>query len=163
MRGRPHNTPTGSKYAGEKFGGLTVIRPVGVKLLYRCDCGVEVVLSYTRVYRCSKTCPVVPKNPPVRRSIKPKKESHPLYRAYWGMRSRCADKKDRDYGGRGIKVCQRWVDDFWNFVADMGPRPDGLSLDRKNNDGDYTPDNCRWASRKEQVDNRRSRDQWGKP
>jgi len=76
----------------------------------------------------------------------------------WGaMRSRCNNPKHvayKNYGGRGIRVCSRW-DTFANFYSDMWPRPAGLSMDRIDNDGNYEPGNCRWATRKEQNTNTR--------
>ena len=71
---------------------------------------------------------------------------------------RCYNPNSADYrfyGGRGIGVCDRWRESFDNFLADMGVRPDGMTLERKEVDGDYTPDNCIWATRKQQSSNRR--------
>jgi hypothetical protein len=87
----------------------------------------------------------------------PFKNIHPLYGVWQSMRRRCltpTTKQFHDYGGRGITICARW-DSFSAFVEDMGPRPDGYTLERVNNDMGYGPNNCRWATRKEQQRNRR--------
>jgi hypothetical protein len=84
---------------------------------------------------------------------------HKLERSIWmNMRSRCLDKRNasyKDYGGRGISVSKRWLNDFEAFFADMGPCPKGMSLERKENNGNYEPGNCVWASRVAQSRNRR--------
>ena len=82
------------------------------------------------------------------------------YRIWVQMKNRClnrANKDFKDYGGRGIKVCDRWRDSFESFLADMGEVPDRLTIDRyPDKDGDYAPGNCRWTTMKEQNRNRRS-------
>lgn len=84
---------------------------------------------------------------------------HPLWQTYQNMKQRCYNKDNDNYqrwGGRGIIVCDRWLgsDGFQNFIEDMGRRPKGMSLDRKNNDGNYEESNCRWATATMQASNR---------
>jgi len=84
-------------------------------------------------------------------------EKHPLYHTWEAMRQRCNDPNAanyKNYGGRGISVCKRW-NDFRKFIEDMGERPQGMTLDRINNDGNYTPKNCKWSTISEQNKNQR--------
>jgi len=79
------------------------------------------------------------------------------FRIWSRMKTRCSNPKHNRYhryGGRGIRVCDRWLESFENFLADMGPCPDGMSIERKNNDLDYCKDNCIWATPTEQALNR---------
>lgn len=81
----------------------------------------------------------------------------PEYRAWLSMKGRCRDKGRPSYGGRGIKVCDRWLNSFQNFLQDVGPKPSSLhTLDRKDNDGNYDPDNARWVLPEQQQNNKRT-------
>jgi len=80
-----------------------------------------------------------------------------LYNCWYHMQERCYSESNKsypDYGGRGIKVCERWLNSFKDFCQDVGSRPVGMTLDRKDNNGNYGPDNFRWATRKTQSQNR---------
>lgn len=148
---------------GQRFGRLIALKATdersGKFIVWEClcDCGTTKLISSPslRLGR-TKSCGCLRKETTVRRFTTHGRAGTNLYTTWSKMIARCNDPEDRKwhrYGARGITVCERWLK-FENFLADMGDKPPGTTLDRENNDGNYDPNNCRWATQKTQQNNR---------
>lgn len=152
---------------GEEFGLLVALEPRKIgcykAFLCLCKCGTKkVIRSSSLIAGFTKSCGCLRRKVIAERSYK---HGHAIRgklsseHAIWhAMIQRCYSPKCvafKNYGGRGITVCNEWREDFRNFLADMGLRPGNLTLDRIDNNGNYTPKNCRWASWETQNKNKR--------
>ncbi len=150
---------------GMRFGKWTITREPGTRMytsdvgaICKCDCGTERLVSIRRLkkgYTKSCGCAGVAKAAIKNRTHG--QHQHRIHGIWRSMKERCSNKNHdayARYGGRGIKVCRRWLK-FENFLLDNGPLfKEGLTLDRIDNDGNYTKSNCQWVSRGDQANNR---------
>jgi hypothetical protein len=151
---------------GNKYGRLFVASDAGCDKFGNkqwhciCDCGNEKVIIGTNLRKgLTKSCGCLHKE--IAREEGKKTATHgraltPAYRTWVAMVRRCTKPADQAfwrYGGKGVTVCDRWLNNFENFYADMGDRAEGMTLDRINPFRGYSPDNCRWADSKTQANN----------
>jgi len=152
-------------HTGKVFGRWAVLgiaqrgtRTKRVTWLCQCACGVmRAIPSNSLVTGASSSCGCFNKEQTSKRFIKHGKRKTREYGTWAAMIGRCTNPNNQDfkhYGGRGIQVCDRWKE-FANFFSDMGVRPVGMELDRIDNSGNYSPDNCRWTTHKENSRNTR--------
>ncbi len=161
-----------TSHAGLRFGRLVVLKKAqsavhgrSSKWLCFCDCGNAKVVGIDLLRSGNtRSCGCLHRELMSKHFTKHGQSHTPEYHAWHDMLRRCYNQKNKhykDYGGRGIKVCQRWRDSFEEFFADMGHRPEGLTLERTNNELGYMPGNCEWATPLQQAHNRRDNNPLG--
>lgn len=155
---------------GEQFNYLTLVEPLRISkwgdMVWEClcKCGKRHEARIRQLRAGSvRSCGCYTKSPEYKNNLikgltKHGYAKHPLYHLWHSMIHRCTAENDigfAKYGGRGIRVCERWMDSIENFIADIGPRPSKRhTLDRIDNDGHYEPNNVRWATKEEQAENK---------
>ena len=152
---------------GKVFGQLTVLNRTDnaedghSRWVCLCSCGKETIVQSNNLKSKTQSCGCLIVERVSTLNLTHGKTKTKEFKTWDSMKQRCGNPKSdsyKDYGGRGIKVCERWINSFENFLADMGQAPaKHFSIDRKDTNGNYEPSNCRWATAKEQRANQRPR------